>query len=337
LEGEIVAKKAIRPAQLKRDFYTFVIFGAKMKRTNFLVYIFLLSLMILLSFASCGPSIDSDNPRSRLKAVKKISDQSQLSKVAVEDKSPNVRRAAVEKLTDQIVISKIAVEEKEPMVRIAAVKKAANQSLIVQVAFADRHDHVRSIAAELISDKSLKANLKSTNGLFNEINRLPDTSSLLIKISESYNGYTEEAHVSLARIKLATQDQRIKSRLPGIKCDASIKRISANYSLWREEANRKQKYIGSSTKYGDDIYIRLYQGRRTIVEGSWSAKFPDHNPPPDDYIQSEVSIIPFFKELLKLRTFNETELSELANSSIPELREAAALVLKDVRLAVTKR
>jgi ankyrin repeat protein len=70
----------------------------------------------------------------RLAAVTKLTNQTVLVKIALEDESSFVREAAVRKLTDQAVLAKIVVEDKNTSVRLQAVAKLTDQNVLAKIA-----------------------------------------------------------------------------------------------------------------------------------------------------------------------------------------------------------
>ncbi len=105
----------------------------------------------------------------RADAVRKITDQSQLAAIAVEDKSPLVREAAVKGLTDQSLLARIALEDKWKygIVREAAVGKLTDQSLLARIALGDESygkglspevfPRLRTVAVERVADQAVLA------------------------------------------------------------------------------------------------------------------------------------------------------------------------------------
>jgi hypothetical protein len=102
--------------------------------------------IVLLGLTRCEPSV---------KTVARITDQTKLSRIAVEAKSDFVRYAAVEKLTDQSLLAKIALEDKEWRVRSCAVWKLTDQSLLAKIALEDKEWTVRCRAVDKFTDQSL--------------------------------------------------------------------------------------------------------------------------------------------------------------------------------------
>ena len=86
-----------------------------------------LTCLLIASLAGCGPRLDSKDPKVRLAAVEKLTDEAMLAKVALEDESWDVRRTSIEKLTDQALLAKVAVEATDWTVRKIAITKLTDQ------------------------------------------------------------------------------------------------------------------------------------------------------------------------------------------------------------------
>lgn len=99
--------------------------------------------------------MEDKSPSVRLSAVKKLTDQALLAKIAVETMDSDVRAAAVRKLTDQAVLAKIAVEDKDRYVRSAAANKLTDQSLLEKIAVEDKTDVVRYNAVMKLTDQAM--------------------------------------------------------------------------------------------------------------------------------------------------------------------------------------
>lgn len=61
--------------------------------------------------ATTMPSLGSPNASDRIAAVAQVTDQSLLTKVALEDENGNVREAAVQKITDQTILVQLATKD----------------------------------------------------------------------------------------------------------------------------------------------------------------------------------------------------------------------------------
>src|ERR1039458_6383713 len=90
-------------------------------------------------------------------AVRELTDQALLAKVAVESKDPVVRGAAVRKLTDLALLAKVAVESKDPVVRGAAVGKLTDLALLAKVAVESK-DPTATFASNARERKSTHLN-----------------------------------------------------------------------------------------------------------------------------------------------------------------------------------
>ena len=90
----------------------------------------------------------SEIPDVHQAAVRNLTGQVLLAKLAVEDKNWIVRRDALVHLTDQVLLAKIAVQDKDWRVRQAAVGYLTDQVLLAKVAAEDEHGLVRVAAAK---------------------------------------------------------------------------------------------------------------------------------------------------------------------------------------------
>jgi hypothetical protein len=94
-------------------------------------------------------------PELRFAAVRKITDQTLLAKIAIEDKTRNVRIAAFKELSDQALLAQIAVDIKEKNIRLVAVGKVTDQMLLRSIAAGDKDSDVREAAISNLTDQSL--------------------------------------------------------------------------------------------------------------------------------------------------------------------------------------
>ena len=77
--------------------------------------------LLLCTFSGCSSGLKNKDPKVRLAAVQKLTDQSLLEKVAFEDQDEQVREAAVARITNQVVLAKIATQHTNGSIRAQAV------------------------------------------------------------------------------------------------------------------------------------------------------------------------------------------------------------------------
>jgi len=118
-------------------------------------------LFCLLIIYGCA-SLDSGNYRSRIRAVKKITDQNLLYKIAMENKMPSeyyqtvwVRNAAVRRLRDLDLLTKVAMKNQYKSVRITAVERLTDQAKLIHIAENNSDWDVRKAAFNKLNNKSL--------------------------------------------------------------------------------------------------------------------------------------------------------------------------------------
>jgi uncharacterized DUF497 family protein len=92
-------------------------------------------------------------------AVKKLTNQAVLARIAVEDENRFVRHDAVNTLTDQSQLAKIVVEHKDYKMRLAAVEKLNNQSLLKKIAMEAKNLEIRCAAVKRLTDQELLVRL----------------------------------------------------------------------------------------------------------------------------------------------------------------------------------
>jgi hypothetical protein len=179
----------------------------------------------------------------RMAALLHLSDQAVLTKLASEDADAGVRKAALQNLTDQAVLAKVATGDADPSVRKAALSNLRDQTVIAALA-GDADWDVRTTA----------------------IIKLDDSNPALGKMAGDTHFITRDARETIVRIKLATQEPRIKSRMSGLEC---VPLVSEKEHLYeRRGLGRPFDVIGEA------VIIRPVQSGSVIAEGSWSTTFP---------------------------------------------------------------
>lgn len=127
------------------------------------VVMVLLWCMTIITTSSCGPDLASSDNKVRLAAVRRLTDQSLLAKVAQGDGECSVRLAAVERLSDQVVLMKIIKGDDFCTVRNAAVQRLTDQSLIEQVILDSREPDIRKLAIGQLKNQEVLSRLISTS------------------------------------------------------------------------------------------------------------------------------------------------------------------------------
>ena len=264
---------------------------------------------LLVKFA-----VEDKDSDVRAVAVQKLTDQMLLAKVAVEVKDSDTGIAAVEKLTDQAPLAKAAVGSKNLEVRKAAVGKLTNQALLARIADDDMNPVIRSVAI---------ASMDESNPALKRLAFLGDSS---LAGTPSPVAYRSRTGRSIARIKLAIQEPRIRSRFPGIVSAIRVDAVS-------------QSYTDNKQTEGESISVVLSQSSETLATGEWSTDFPMLLLGSSPHIVSafrpaEVHGESLLTELLHNPVFTQDDLAELSSSKIPEVRLAAIANLTGQALLV---
>jgi hypothetical protein len=117
-----------------------------------------MACLLAVLLTGCGPRLDSQNPEERQRAVARLTDQTQLAKVALEDKDSGVRVTAVGKLIDQTLLAKVALEANEKGIRSYAVERLKDQALLTKVALqGEPSDDVPWAAVAKLADQAALA------------------------------------------------------------------------------------------------------------------------------------------------------------------------------------
>ena len=205
--------------------------------------------------------------RAKIAAVAELTDQASLAKIAVESKDPIVRGAAAGKLTDQAALAKIAVESEDPVIRTKAI-----------AAMDGSNPALRRLAG--LGGSSLSG--------------------------RACSGDSCRTGTSIAEIKLAIQEPRIRSRLPGIVFAASVSAESRSYSGGG----------GSVIASGESVSVVLSQAEKTLAEKHWSTGFPTLSDFPVRFWPAGVHGEDLLAELLRSAVFTQDDLAELSSSEI---------------------
>ena len=250
-------------------------------------------------------------------------------KPTIEDKDSKGRMLAVKDLTDQALLARVALSDEDYHVRLAALDKITDQDLLVKVILLDDNLQIRDNAKRKLAD-SLRLNQVSE--YLDPIKRasaiatLSETDPALnLKMLELYGSEASREYVCIIHLKLATQESRIKSRFPRLRCDAVVKSIyGPSYYFGFTRINLTVK--------GEYIAIKLREDNITVAEDSWSTEFPTKIPAgigSDVYFDAKLHGEDLLKKLLQRPEFTNDDLIELMNSKIEEVRIAVVDILTD--------
>ncbi len=127
--------------------------------------LYLTFVIATLIGGSAAGSMDSQDPEARIAAVKEVTDQKVLAKVARKDKDWQVRKYAVERLTDQKELKGIARKDEDSRVRLAAVARLSDQKELARIAQKDKDTTVKSVATMRLTDQQLLTKLATGDDL----------------------------------------------------------------------------------------------------------------------------------------------------------------------------
>jgi hypothetical protein len=261
-------------------------------------------------------------------AVRMLTDQALLAKVAIEGIQTGTRQEAVAKVTDQAVLANLAIEDKDSYVRKAAVLKLTDQALLAKLAMVDDDEGVKYEAIKGITEQALRAKVREDAG--DRIKRaqavaaLDESDPILKRLAGDLRSVNREARTSIARIKLAIQEPRIKSKFPRLQCVVDVSEISQDYGDHFSSAKFKMG--------GEHVVITLRQDGETFGRTSWSTNFPGSASFLRFQHGAQVSGEDLLEKLFQLNAFMPEDLAELVHSNIPEVRIAAVAHFSDPAL-----
>lgn len=293
-------------------------------------------------------AVEGKGAFSRAAAAGKLADHDALARIAVEDESELVRRAAVDKLTDQTLLARVAAEDKDWRVREVAVDKLADQALLARLAIEDQNGRVceaavgkltdqamlervalestgeiREIAVRKLTDQEVLARLaeldKESAIRMAALNNVENAHPVLEKLAGDIRYVTNSALSCFARLKMATQEPRIRSRFPTLRCVGRYQET-------------KQRYTGGVTLRGAFVVIELQQDGKMIAFQSWKSDFPYKTINLSGSWEADVRGGEIMDELFRSAAFTAEDIMELARSAIPEVRIGAVVNLKDAAL-----
>jgi hypothetical protein len=143
---------------------------------------------------------------ARLEAVKRMTDQSLIAKVALGDQDAELRKAAVARLANQPQLVKIAISDADPSVRDAARDSLKDKSPLEKLAIEDGDARVRAAAVDELTNHALLARIAT---------------------DDRDAGVREEAELTLAELQTATLSvsDRIKANWPKLHSGMSAQTV----------------------------------------------------------------------------------------------------------------
>ena len=242
---------------------------------------------------SSSPTRTRENQDIHLQAVRKLTDQVLLTKVALAGSDPYARMAAVEQLTDQNLLAKVAAEAKEGAridgraldVREAAFDKVTDQTLLARIALEGKILRDRQKAIERLTDQAIltKIALESKGGMLRRIvvNKLTDQALLAKLAAEDRDGSIREAafkkvtdptllaSVSAARIRLHDDDYAYYTvELPEIQGVVAVKHAKI-LKQQQDGAFHPEVTFELLAREGEgSLYARVTEVSMTEVDGT---------------------------------------------------------------------
>ncbi|MDI6451706.1 hypothetical protein [Anaerobaca lacustris] len=301
---------------------------------------FISALMVAWLMSGCAGGLDSRYPNVRQAAVRRVTNQALLAKVAVEDEDGNVRGAAVAKLTDQALLAKVAVGDKDGNVRGAAVERLTDQALLAKVAVEDEDGNVRRLAVAKLTDQALLAKVAVEDRdmivRLTAIGGLRDRAVLQtvlqrFKDREGFYAHDHEGSYAheIARLRLCLVDPYMERSLGRTHVMVGLTLKEQGYGL----ANSAFAFPTiMHTLHGHVLSVVVFGDRLPRqISMSWYPSFPYRSTRLSYAIPARVDISDILRPLLA--TVPQAGLELLAvNSPLAEVRQAAVINLTDKRL-----
>jgi len=247
-----------------------------------------------------------------------VTDQAVLVKLVVESRDGSVRRAALGKLTDERVLAQLAIENS----LISAAAKLTDEKLLMEVAIECNCAGVYHEAYEELTDRIVPRRLESHDKLrflADFLGTTPMDDMRLRAIAGSFSLIAPNSFAAFARVKLATAEPRIQSRIEIRQHTMTVDRYSRKYH---------GPYITTLSRYGFSVSLAPTKG--APLTRSWTPIFPHIFTTDRSGGQSTaggyvaISGKEVLADLVKLPVFTTRDCEELVRSKIPELRLAAA-------------
>lgn len=228
------------------------------------------------------------NRKKGEKAVWALTDQSKLTKVAMEAVSGDIRVFAVKRLTDQSALVKIALDPGKSLVGRAAVEKVINPSQIEKIALESKNESTRAAAIMKLTDPALLAKiaLESKNKQVREasVEKLiePEMMDSLSKVTGDRNAQLfYKLSLAFDKVPQERRSRHIQRILPAIIVlnNSEVMEICGKIISFRIGwSPMSAYYLGgrgkSGTMDGESVQyeIKLMKLSKPLYQ-SWSTKF----------------------------------------------------------------
>ena len=104
-------------------------------------------------------AINDEDAKIRMQALRKLKDQSAIAHIAKNETKANIRSHAVYKLKDQAVLAYVAVNDEDAKIRMQALKKLKDQSVIANIAMNEKKTKNRMQALNQLKDQTVIAHV----------------------------------------------------------------------------------------------------------------------------------------------------------------------------------
>jgi hypothetical protein len=214
----------------------------------------------------------SSDFKTRMQAVKEITDQAILEEIALHDSHYKVRKMAVHKLKDQDILKEIARNDSRSAVRAAAVSRITDQPFLVGIARDDPEPKVALSAIKKIKDSSALYEIvkkgKSINVQIQVLSKISD-----IEILSDIVKTTEDKRLKKAADKRLSQFRPKYNMLKiEIKCPECSQPFFINGPFRQLKCNFCTSAIDLDKKFWRGILKDSFSGGYTVLGYSFGFK-----------------------------------------------------------------
>lgn len=282
----------------------------------------ILNLMLWVDVNSLFDAVELDSPPlylARVHEVKQIQDQNQLVHYAAHDDAMPVRKAALKRLSHERYVLRVALSSPYPSARYHAVKKLTHQASIALILTSENDRSVRLAAIKAIKDESIR-HVFLSNGKNIQLRAV--ITPVISNVNDSGFNYELREQEMLYLIQ-QTEDQLILKLLLFNQNQPKDVRLAALAKIIEPDA------IKLIARYDPNPHIR-YLAIRRIDDESFLKQFAIHDSNFNirRYCIDHVNDPVFLKKLLHWEqdTYLRTRITAKLDRYMDELLKSPALI-----------
>jgi hypothetical protein len=206
-------------------------------------------------------ALNAKNSDIRMAAFNKLTDQSMLAKVVENEEADNfsLQDIALSKLTDQSLLEKIALENRFTAVRSKAIRKISDYNSLVKIALEDNLDEARITALEMLTNLNLISKLAAEKN--------NEKIQLLYKFISAFNSVPVQNRFHLMKSIVREIDY-----LSSPDLYSELGEIVSINTFW---AATKANYTNNISLGGEKFEcLIIFKKLHTPIKNSWHTDFP---------------------------------------------------------------